>query len=301
MWFKNLTLFKFSQAFTLNGIELADKLAETAFRPCLSQEMNSMGWAPPLGRKAVDLVHSANGCLLLRLQSEDKLLPPAVVNEIVDDKVFAIEEREGRKIRRREREQMRDEVMLELLPRAFTRSRDSYAYIDPRGGWLVIDSVSRKAVDEFTGLLRKSLGSLAIAPPQVNTAPDRVMTGWLTGENRPPDVELGDECELRDDTEEGGVVRCRGQDLDGAEIGAHLQAGKRVTRLSLAWNQRLSLVLADDLSIRRLRFLDLVQEQLDGVETDSDEALFDAQFVLMTGELGLFLQRLMEWWGGEAD
>ncbi len=297
MWFKNLSLFRLQEPFTLNATELAERLGQFAFHPCLSQEMVSYGWVPPLGRKAVDLVHSANGRLLLCLQAEEKVLPAAVIREVIEEKVAEIEDREMRTVRRREKNALRDDVLLELLPKAFSRSRHSYAYIDPAQGWLVVNSASRKAVEELTGLLRKTLDSLPIEPPQVASAPDVIMTHWLAHGNLPTGLVPEDECELRDAGEEGGVVRCKGQDLSGEEIRSHLQAGKQVTRVALSWEKRISFVLAEDLIVRRLRFADVVRESL--ADVDNPEALFDAEFALMTGELGLLLPRLLEFFGGE--
>jgi recombination associated protein RdgC len=300
MWFKNLTLFRFSAPFILTAEALGEKLEEGGFHPCTSQQMAAHGWTPPLGRKATDLVHAVNGCFLLCLQTEEKVLPAAVIREMVTKRVDEIEELEQRPVRRREQLTLRDEVLQDLLPRAFTRSRQTYAYIDPRGGWLIIDSAGGKAVEELTHRLRLALGSLPITPPRVVSAPGVVMTGWLTQGGLPVDFTLGDECELRDGGGEAGIVRCKGQDLSGEEILTHLQAGKQVTRLALIWNDRLSLLLTEEPSVRRLRFTDLVQEQLADTEMETAEQIIDAEFAVMTGELGVFLPRLLELFDGEA-
>ncbi|HXH04380.1 MAG TPA: recombination-associated protein RdgC [Candidatus Competibacteraceae bacterium] len=300
MWFRNLTLFRFQEPFTLSEHELASRLEALRFRPCLSQEMASYGWVSPQGRKGQELVYAVDGCMLLCLQTEAKVLPPAVLKEIVAERVAEIEEREGRNLRRKEKDQLKDEVLMDLLPRAFSRSRQSYAYIDAKRGWLVVDAVGRKAVEELTGVLRKTLGSLPVVPPRVQEAPAAVMTGWLLQGELPIGIELADECELRAGGEEGGVVRCKGEDLVGEEIRTHLAAGKQVTRLALSWSERIGCVLGEDLSVRRLRFLDQVQEQLP-TDAGADEAQrFDAELALMTGELREFLPSLLEWFGGEV-
>lgn len=300
MWFKNLTLFRFAEPVAVTAGELAEKLGHAVFYPCASQEMVSLGWVPPLGPKATDLVHAVNGCSLLCLQVEEKVLPAAVVREAIAAKVTSIQEQQMRTVRRHEKDAIRDEIMQDLLPRAFSRRRQSHAYIDPRGGWLVVNSASRRTVEELTGLLRKTVGSLPIMPLRVASAPASVMTGWLAQGELAADFELGDECELRDAGEAGGIVRCKGQDLAGEEIRGHLQAGKQVTRLALSWDERIAFVLGEDLSIRRLRFLDLVREQLDDTSAETVEAQCDAEFTLMSGELALFLHRLLEVFGGEA-
>ncbi|MDQ2693818.1 MAG: recombination-associated protein RdgC, partial [Pseudomonadota bacterium] len=181
--------------------------------------------------------------------------------------------------------------------RALTRSRTTLGYLDPRHGWLVIDSGNRKTVELFTHALRKTLGSLAVTGLRSAAAPAAVMTSWLADGGPPADVTLEDECELRDESD-GGIVRCKGQDLTGDEIRAHLQARKQATRLGLTWNRRLALVLADDLTIRRLRFLDVIREQAGDAESELERR--DAEFALMSGELALFLPRLMEMFGGPA-
>lgn len=297
MWFRNLTVYKLREALppALSGEALAKPLKAAAFRPCLSQEASSRGWVAPLALAGESLVHPLDGCQLVCLQTEEKILPAVVVGDVVGERIEAIEAREQRPVRRSEKQRLRDEVLLELLPRAFSRRRLSYAYFDPTGPWLIIDGASAKAIGELTERLRRCLGSLPIEPWAVPESPAAVMSGWLRAQTLPAGFELTDECELRDVE---GVVRCRGQDLLSDEIRTHLEAGKQVTRLGLIWQQRLGFVLGEDLGIRRLKFLDLVQEQLETVDTDDAAVLFDAEFSLMIGELRQLLPELQAVFGG---
>ena len=98
-----------------------------------------------------------------------------------------------------------------------------------------------------------------------------------------------------------GVVRCRGVDLLSEEVETHLHAGKQVARLSLGWDERLQLVLAEDLCLRRLRFADeLVKENEDIAEGDA-AARLDADFALMADAIGSLQQRILALFGGEAQ
>jgi recombination associated protein RdgC len=300
MWFKNLTSFRLVEPFPFTAETLAAHLEARAFQPCPSHQPNAAGWAPPLGRKAVDLVHAVAGRLLVRLRTEERVLPASVVQQALAERVAAIEEQQGRLVRRREQRELRERLVEEFLPRALTRCRDGSAYVDPAAGWLVVDSASPRGVEEITGFLRKTLDTLAIAPPEVRKPVGVIMTAWLAEGRAPADFALGDVCELREASETGGVVRCRGQDLTGDEIRGHLEAGKQVTQLGLIWNERIAFVLDEALVVRRLRFLDVIRETLRDSRTDSPEAVFDAEFALMTGELALLLPRLLEVFGGEA-
>ncbi|MBL8259356.1 MAG: recombination-associated protein RdgC [Candidatus Competibacteraceae bacterium] len=299
MWFKNLTLFKFIEPFALSD-GLAARLERFAFQPCLSHQPSVAGWVPPLGRKAVDLLHGVAGKALVCLRTEEKLLPASALNQAVAERVALVEDQRQHPVRRREKLEMREQLLHELLPRALSRSRHGYAYLDPANGWLAVDSASPRGVEEITGFLRKTLDTLPIAPPRVQNSVTGVMTAWLGQGRAPANFSLGDSCELREPGESGGVVRCRGQDLTGDEIGAHLAAGKQVAQLGLIWNQRVAFVLDEALVLRRLRFLDVVRESLRDDATGSAEAVFDAEFALMAGELELLIPSLLSLFGGES-
>ncbi|MFO1425014.1 MAG: recombination-associated protein RdgC [Candidatus Competibacteraceae bacterium] len=149
-------------------------------------------------------------------------------------------------------------------------------------------------------MLRKTLDAFPVAPLRVAWSPAAIMTGWLAEGGAPAEFALGDAYELREAGDGGGIVRCRGQDLTSDELRGHLRAGKQVTRLGLSWDGRVAFVLDEGLVVRRLQFLDVVRESLRDTVADSPEAVFDAEFALMTGELALLLPRLLELFGGEA-
>ncbi|NOS75932.1 MAG: recombination-associated protein RdgC [Methyloglobulus sp.] len=299
MWFKNLSLFRFTEPFTLNADELAEKLETLRFRPCGAHEVASFGWTAPLGKAEQSLVHATNGYMMLCVKKEERVLPTAVVNEMILEKAAEAEEQQGRKLSKKERTRLKDELIFDLLPRAFTFSRKIYAYIDPQGGWLVVDAASSSSAEDLLTLLRKSLGSLPAAP--VNTVNNTVtiMTQWLVSQQTPASIVIEDECELRSPGEEGSIIRCKRHDLALPEIQNHLDSGKEVIKLAMNWADRLSFVMDKNFSIKRLRFLDLVQDQLKELDVDDDAARFDVDFAIMSAELGLFLPQMIELFGGE--
>lgn len=299
MWFKNLILFRFTETFTYSETDLEELLQHQNFRPCGNLEPSSFGWTSPLGRHSELLVHSGNGFMMICARKEEKLLPASVINEFVADRVAEIEDQQGRPVRRKEREGIRDEVIFELLPKAFSRSVRTYAYIDPRQGSLVVDAASDKKAEELLTLLRDSLGTLSAVPPATNERPTAIMTSWLSHSNIPSDITLEDECELRATDQESSIVGCKKHDLSSPEIAAHLKAGKEVIKLAVSWNDRITFVLNQALEIKRLRFLDVVQDQAAEVTTDDERERFDVDFSIMTLELAEFFPRLFELFGNE--
>jgi recombination associated protein RdgC len=298
MWFKNLSIFRLTEAFTLTAEELEEKLEALVFRPCGSHEDFSLGWVSPIG-KAAPLVHSANGFMMICTKKEERVLPASVLNEMMQEKIEETEEAEGRKLSKKERTAIKDELIFELLPRAFTFSRKLYAYIDVKGGFLVVDSGSSKNAEDLLSLLRKCLGSLPAVPLNTVEKPIATMTEWLISQQTPKDISIEDECELRAPEEAGGVIRCKRHDLSLPEIKNHLDIGKQVIKLALNWDDRLSFILDENLSVKRLKFLDLIQDQVTETHTGDEAARFDVDFSIMSLELANFIPRLIEIFGGE--
>lgn len=297
MYFRNLSLFRFprSAAELLQDEALAKTLKKHRLKPCGPLEMQSRGWVSPFGRKGGEYLHQINHFTLLTLGGEDKLLPPAVVNEAVADKIDQLEAERGKRVGGRERKRLKDEAMTDLLPRAFVRPIRLSGYLDAKDGWAAIDTPSRKAAEGFLTVLRETLGSFAAVPLDPEESPKSLMTAWLTGATLPEGLALGDECELKDPADGGATVRCRRQDLESDEVREHLKSGKQVTQLGLVVDERVSFVLGDDLTLRKLRLLDIVTEELESTEQDTAEAELDARFALMSLTLKPVFARLDEW------
>jgi recombination associated protein RdgC len=301
MWFKNLSIFRLTEAFTLAPEELAQKLEALAFRPCGPHEESSFGWIAPVGKNGQQLVHSSNGFMMLCGKKEERVLPASVVNELFQEKILETEEKQGRKLGKKDRTAIKDELIFELLPKAFTFSRKTYAYIDPQGGFIIVDAASAKSAEDVLSLLRKALGSLPVVPLNTVNKPIAVMTDWLSTQQTPDDLTIEDECELRSPEEAGGIIRCKRHDLALPEIKNHLDTGKEVIKLAINWADRLAFVVDEHLAIKRLKFLDLIQDQVADIETDNDAERFDADFSIMSLELSQFLPRFLEVCGGEQQ
>ena len=298
MFFRNLTLFRFSPAVAADLARLDTALDEHRLRPCGPQEMFTRGFVPPVGRgEGEPLTHSVKQCTMFTVGGEDKLLPAQVVNEELHRKVQKIVEEEDRKVSGRERKRLKEDLLLELLPRAFVRQSRMATYVDKANGWLVLDTASRKSAENALSQTRDALGSFPAVPLAPEEAPRVLMTDWLASGNLPAGLTLGDECELRDPaTATGAIARCRRQDLDAEEVKEHLRNGKQVFLLGLTFDERISFVLGEDLVIRKLKFLDVVLDEMADSQADA-HAEMDASLALLTLELARLLGKLEEWFG----
>ncbi len=299
MWFKNLQVYRFTRPFELTAEQLETQLEACAFTPCGSQDVSRFGWTRPLGKFGSTLTHAAAGQILLCARREDKILPTTVIKEALAEKVEAIEYEQGRPLKKKEKEALKEEIMHTLLPRAFSRTSQTFAWLNPADGLLMVDASSAKKADDVLALLRKSIGSLPVVPVALKNPPEITMTEWLSKSIVPAPFLLEDESELRSAQQHGGIARFKQQDLMTDEVKNHLANDKLVTKLALSWGESISFVLGDDLSIKRLKFSEELREQNDDVTSEDPAARLDADFALVTGELSQFIPALFNALGGE--
>ena len=285
MFFRNLTFFRFPTTLAKTLDDLDARLEECKLKPVGPSELMSRGFISPFGRDGATMSHRVGDAIWITLGGEDRLLPSAVINDQLGRKLAEIEEKEGRRLGGRARKRLKEDVVLELLPRAFVRPVRCSATLDLEHGFIAVDTSSRKTAENLVSELRHALGSFPALPLNAEASVRVILTGWLAGEPLPPGLSLGDECELKDPVDGGAVVRCSRHELQVDEIRQHLEAGKQVTRLALVLDDHVGFVLGEDLVLRKLKFLDGAVDQLEGTEADGVAAELDARFARMSGEL----------------
>jgi len=293
MWFKNIQFYKFEDAFRLSSQQLHEKLEGRKARDCGQMEMACQGWAKPLGHAGQMLVHESDGALMVCLRREDKVLPASLIREQVEEQAFQIEQEAGRPVGRKEKRDIKDQVLQELLPKALVRASHTYACILPKQGWLIVNASSANKAEELIEVLRKTLGTLNVVLPATKESPESAMTRWLMDDaTLPHGFDVEDECELHAGEGAEGIVRCKYIDVSSDEVRAHVASGRRVKKLAMNWRERLSFVLEDDVSVKRMRFDSAIVDEA-GEAGDDEVSRFDADFAIMVAELTDFIPDLL--------
>lgn len=294
MWFKNLRFFRLAADWALDNLD--ESVAAHAFRPGGSQDPLSLGWCAV--REDADLVHRINGQILLCAKAEKKLLPATVVNQIARVRAKEKEDEQGFKVARKQMKELKEDLITELLPRAFSIERQVLVWIDPENRWLAVDAAAAATADEIMGLLAKTFAVFPAVPVYTEQSPAAAMTGWLADFNAPHPFSIDQDAELRASGESRSVVRYARHNLDSDEIRKHITDGKQCTRLALTWADKISFLLTDGLEVKRLTPTDILTDQQES--TAQDEAQdFDSDFLLMSSELNLLITDLLAALGGE--
>lgn len=294
MWFTNCYFFKFTQTFSLSQEAFEKALATLSFKPCGTLDLSTFGWTSALGHNTDAFTHQANGCILIRAKKQEKILPTSLIKDLIEEQITAIEKSEGRTVKKKEKDQIKEDIIHSLLPQAFTKSSFITGYIDTNQQLLVINVSSRNKADDFMALLRKAIGSLPVEPIRKTGDLELLLTHWLKDQTLPSAFELAMEAELKSPEENGAIIRLKQQDLTADEIMAHLETGIQVTKLALTWQERITFILHEDVSLKRIKFTDLVKEQQQDIDDQDKLAKLDADFTLMTGEFAEFFVYLIE-------
>lgn len=299
---KNLFIYRLSRDVAIMSDEatFARQLQAFIFSPCGSQDMAKTGWVSPLGTLSDQLFHLSGAQIFLVIRREEKIIPSAVIKDELAEKVLKLETDQGRRLKKTEKDSLRDEVLHSLLPRAFTRNSTTSIWIDSSKGLIIVDTGSFKRAEDALALLRKTVGSLPVVPLTMESPIELTMTEWVRSGKIPAGFAMRDEAELKDILEGGGVARVTHQDLVSDEISTHIQAGKVVTRLALDWQERVSFTLDDGMVIKKVKFSDSLLDQNDDIDREDAAQRFDADFILFTGELSQLITSLTAALGGEA-
>ncbi|MDO4248174.1 MAG: recombination-associated protein RdgC [Neisseria sp.] len=299
MWFKQISFYPLNLEKLPELETLAAKLGEAEFAPCMGLDWFSEGFAAPVSFSP-ETVFPADYTWRVALKKEEKVLPAGVIRDILDERVAEIQENEGRNVGRKEKQELKEQITDDLLPRAFTRSSRCEAVFDTRNGFLLVNSASPNKADNLLTKLREALGGLEAGLPNTKQSPASLMTDWLLRGACEGGFELDSDCELKGSGDVAATVKVSKQDLTADEVVQHVKNGKTVTQLGLVWREQIAFVLTQDFTLKRIQYLDVLQEEAESHGDDAASLTFASQ-ILMTDALSTLLQELVAYLGGWQD
>jgi recombination associated protein RdgC len=301
--FKNLIVYRIAEGWSAQMAQLEVELAKARFVPCGATQQKSTGWIEPRGEAHGPMVEVVGGQWVLRLMSEQRVVPGSVVKRRTEEIASQIEQQTGRKPGKKQTKELKEQALLELLPMAFTKQGVTWVWIAPKSRLLVLDCGSQARADEVVTLLVKAINGLSLSLIQTEMSPAVAMSHWLGTGEAPYQFSIDRECELKSPDEMKSVVRYARHPLDTDEVKQHIEMGKMPTRVAMTWRDRVSFVLTEALQLKKLAFLDVVFEgetsTSAGSKTDKAEA-FEADVAISTGELVQMMPDLLEALGGES-
>lgn len=297
MWYKNAIIYLLPDGWQLEA-GFAEKLEQAAFTPCMGLDWFSEGFAPPTPFSS-DFVFTAQNSNRVCLKHEEKVLPSATVRDLVNGKVAEIQEAEARNVWYEEKQQLKDQITDDLLPRALTQSRRTEAIFDTERGFLLVNEASDKRAEQMLIKLREALGGLKVAMPHTRESPASLMTEWLLQGHAEGDFELGYNVLLQGVGDVVPKVKISKKDLTHPEVIQHAKNGMKVVELELEWREQISFTLTQNFTLKRIQFLDALQQAAE--QGDDVASLTFASQIIMVEALGEMINELVNLLGGWVD
>lgn len=294
MWFKNAQIYRLPAPLAITATQLAAALRPHCFVPASSNELLRQGWDKP--RPNGGLVHTVNKQMLIVLGTEKKLLPSSVINQVAKARAAELEEAQGFAPGKRAMKELKERMADELLPKSHSIRSNTFVWIDPVNGWLVVDAASTSKADQVLKMLLKAVDKLPVESWRVQRSPVAMMTGWLEADDAPPGFTVDRDAVMRATGESKAQVVYKSHSLDPAEVQRHIKTGKQCTRLAMTWDSKISFILTESLCVKRIKALDVINESRAPARDQDDR--FDGDFMLMTGELAKMLADLTDALGG---
>ena len=296
MWFKQISFYPLNKDKLPELEVLSDKLAQSEFAHCQGLDWFSEGFATPVCFSP-ELVFPADYTWRVALKKEEKVLPAGVIRDILDEKVLEIQNNEARNVGRKEKQELKEQITDDLLPRAFTRSSRTQAIFDTRHGYLLVNNAASAKAENILTKLREALGGLETTLPNTKQSPSSLMTSWLLQGHCEGGFELDCDCELKGVGDVVPVVKVSKQDLTADEVVQHVKNGKTVTQLGLVWREQIAFILTQDFTLKRIQYLDVLQEEAESNGDDAASLAFASQ-ILMTEAISTMLEELVSYLGG---
>ena len=292
--FKNALVYRIDQWDQPALADIEARLDGARFTECGATQTESAGWVEPRGEKHGPLLENVGGHWILTLCTETRAVPGSAVKNQLEQRLEKIKEETGRRPKGKQAKELKEEIIHKLLPRAFPKRSTTWVWLDLEARLVLIGAASLKKADGVvTRLLELLGGGLMLSLVQTELSCATAMAEWLSSKEAPAGFSIDRECELKQPDSEKSTVRYARHTLDIDEVGEHIKQGKLPTQLALTWNNRVSFVLTEALSIKKIKLLDVVIEG-----AAKEDGGFDADVAITTGELRQLIPDLLEALGG---
>lgn len=277
MFIKQLSLYRLNPEAMPSAEKLETALAKHKFAEVTGLEWSNEGFTPP-HNFANELVFQAANTWSVSLKKQERVLPSSAIKDALEQKIAQIAEKEGRRVGRKERAELKEQVINELLPLALCRSSCIAAMCHTPSQLLMVGSASSKAAENMVTMLRYALGGLDAWLPNTKLSLMQLMTDWvLTGEAA-GNFELDNSCQLIYGTTE--AVKISNKHLNDEDVVFHVEQGMKVKELGLVWREQVAFVLTSDFRFKRISFLDTLQEEVESHGDDAASLAFASQMIV---------------------
>lgn len=245
----------------------------------------------------------ANSLIHLEMIKWERQVPNWEVRNRMRERIDKLELNEKRKVYKKERDQIKDEVVKDVMIKAFVKASTINVLILPDHRLILIDNASARKCEDVLSMLREATNGLPVRPITTRIEPCVTMTDWLKNKKATNGFKLLDGLIMQDD--EKGKVMMVNQDVTDDVVIDHIGHGLQATKLALAHDE-IYFVLeqvnnASSFVIRKLYHSDLVADQFYAANGEGADPITENNglHILQAESLRKLVTNLTEALGGE--
>lgn len=208
-------------------------LRQLPYHEIRKEQLRSSGFIPAIdGENLVEPV--GRHAVYIRFKHTEKPIPKAYVNKKVQEEIDRIKEEEDREVRRPERLEIVDKVVLELIPHAIPKDTIVCALLTPTH--IFLDTGSHARAEDVLSALRAAIGTLPVQVMTTKEDPTSVMTRMMLGQLSHDCFKLGERFKAKA-TSGKSVVSGTHLHLDQSALQELVDDGRQVVELELLYTR----------------------------------------------------------------
>lgn len=297
---RSAIVYLFNKPFNVEAASLNIAVQDFKFNPCGPQDISKFGFSQPTKNNGDNLCHFVSGITMLTTMKEEKIIPAQYLKDLVNEAVAKIEYAEARKLPKKEKESIKDDVISSLLPRAFSKKTPLNYYIVNLefGQVIIVDTTSYARAEEGLALLRKSVGSLPIIPLSMKESVSHTLTNIAKEQKQLPSFPFTGFYDLSSESNEGSAARMKDFESNSDELALHLENEKIISGCSLSYWQSMEFKIDDSLIFKSIKFSEEFKAGNDEMGNEDPLARFDADLTLAISEVKHMINDIVRELGG---
>ena len=279
-WFKNSFSYRITERSKIyTSDEIGEKIVDGAIAGFAGGQLEKVGFGKVIGDDYFFAINDK--CFLFSLQIDKKDIPKKIVDGLVNEANKAYRLDNGKPMSKNELIICREDIIDQLLPKAFIKTSNIMGYIDYENMLFVVDASSPNKFDLFSSKLREVLSNLSfqIINPDVNVS--GLMGSWLMVYDVVPynsnvsvddSFTIGEFCIMKQVVESKvATISLNNKHLDDDDIRNHITNGAVVESLMVNWESKINFVLNANFRLTKIEGTELVSDLVDDSLGDYDQ------------------------------
>lgn len=267
MWLRQFQVYNISFDFES---DLAPHLSEHALAPCPAHARTSFGWKTVAPDQFSQNIQSYSFCYFGK---EERILPQSVVNHTIENKARELSSARGFPLKRHEKQQLKQDIEFELLPKAFCVQKKQIILFDQIRKRMFIQSTSQQQLELIISLIHKTVPQ-AIEINPITPKDDFIMQWqkWLREpQSLPSFLQLADRLAFVDEDNQRKQIKCQGYNWEEDSAHTWIEQGLIPSEMSFVWREMIQFHLNPQFGFKRVQALPSLKEQIDAQAIEQQE------------------------------